>query len=97
MPVTMLSRNDVCTYCLRDLYSIATFEGWRLVDLELYVREAWTDYGISPDDLQLWTFGDNEDVGMYRGEWIEMESRAEGWRVTQPPPHHRFTSSDESR
>ncbi len=45
----------LCAACIRDLFTVPTFEGLRIGDLEEYV--AWArDHGIPRDHLLAWAF-----------------------------------------
>jgi hypothetical protein len=86
----MQASNSVCPFCVRQVYSMATFQGWRIIDLDVYVRDAWNDYGIGLEDLQLWTFRDNEVIGT-EVLLAKRPVHSDDWRVSKPPPHHRST------
>lgn len=85
----------VCVFCVREMHSVLTFQGWRIIDLEDYVRSAWREYGVSCFDLVTWSFHDNDNLLDHGPEWQAKEQPHpnDEWRVTVPPPHHRFTSS----
>lgn len=88
----------VCPTCVRALYSRATFQGWRIVDLEVYVRDAWRDYGLNSSELMTWTFHETELLIENGAAWQGKEPpRASDWRVVLPPPHHRVTAWSGSR
>lgn len=96
-PHGMLS-SQVCPLCVRALYSRATFAGWRIVDLEVYARDAWRDYGLRGTDTPTWAFHEM-DALLEKGEaWVAKEAPHDpSWRVRLPPPHHRVTPWDGSR
>lgn len=83
--------------CLRDLHTVVTFEGPRILDMEIYVREAWQDYAVAPFNLLTWTFGEQERLGAGEILWIAREPHKEPFRVTKPPPHHRLSPGFASR
>jgi Zn ribbon nucleic-acid-binding protein len=88
----------VCVLCIRAMHSVLTFRGWRIVDVEEYVRAAWREYGVSCTDLAPWGFHDTESLLEHGVEWQAKEPpHPDDWRVQLPPPHHRFTSSGGSR
>jgi Zn ribbon nucleic-acid-binding protein len=82
-----------CSLCLRHLYSTATFQGWRLFDVEVYVRDAWRDYGLEPTDLATWIVRTTRDAVQERGDGFLVKEPRHGddWSISKPPPHHRFT------
>lgn len=83
----------VCLDCLRRLYSVVTFEGWRIRDMLLYVLDSFNDYGVDPDDLTVWTYDEQEMLGRAKAVFREAQlRRSSRWTVTKPPPHLRFTS-----
>jgi len=90
----------ICLVCVCALYARATFQGWRIVDLEVYVRDAWRDYGLRSIELLTCTFFETEQI-LENGEaWQAKESTSIEvvGRVRQPPPHHRsLTAWGESR
>jgi hypothetical protein len=78
--------------CVRALYSRVTFQGWRVVDLEVYVRDAWQDYGIKNTRLSGWTFHETEQLLEHGAEWsAKEESHGANWYIQLPPPHHRVS------
>ncbi len=77
----------VCLECLRQLHSMITFEGPRIVDITYYVHEAWREYSVNPSDLMVWTFAEE---GLLN-EFIASSQRlTRSFGTTAPPPHHRF-------
>lgn len=88
----------VCPSCVRALYSRGTFQGWRIVDLEVYVRDAWRDYGLRSTELMSWAFHETDLLIENGAEWQDKEPpHAANWRVELPPPHHRVNPWDENR
>lgn len=89
----VVAGDKVCTICLCFLYSVATFEGWRIVNVELYAKEVWRDYGIPPIDLHMWTF---EETDARSDLWDDFTNVIWGrptGAALQPPPHHRFPTA----
>jgi hypothetical protein len=65
-----------------------TFEGPRLREPEIYVLDAWAEYGIRAQELMGWTFEEEEIL-----ESVWDDSRPKGVEPPlprKPPPHHRF-------
>ena len=92
--------NHTCVKCLRDLYTVITFEGPRLCDPEIYVLDAWTDYGVRAYELMTWTFEEEEIVESLFDPAHTVSVMRNGIETPQPrkpPPHHRFTSWGGSR
>lgn len=86
----------VCSSCVRRLYSVMTFEGPRIVDVDFYVDEALSEYSLDLGELQVWTYDEQNRLSeLYdmRDERPKFKSHG----VTAAPPHHRFTSSGGSR
>lgn len=89
-------RGGVCSTCVRRLYTVMTFEGPRIVEVDFYVEEAFREYSIDLGEIQVWTYEEQERLS----ELYDMRDdrpAAKSFGVTAPPPHHRFTSSDGSR
>jgi hypothetical protein len=84
--VDVYSVNGVCTICLRKAYTIWTFEGPRIKNLDRYRRDALADYSLRAFEILFWTFDEQElsiqDAGV---EPMLRKSMAR-----KPPPHHRF-------
>lgn len=83
------SPDEVCLICLKQLFSIATFEGWRLVNITLYALEAWGAYGVVPKDLDTWTWEESALLLEISNHISRPGTHGDGWRVNQPPPHLR--------
>ena len=86
--------NDICTECLRKLYTIWTFRGPRIRNLALYRIESWRDYGLRSFEILYWTFDEQELALQDAGREPLLRT---AHVIKQPPPHHRFTSSRGSR
>lgn len=82
----------ICPTCLRQLHSVMTFEGPRIVDIAYYVAEAWREYGFDASELLTWSFAEQGRINEFYDDW----SKSRTFGVTAPPPHHRFTSRDGS-
>jgi Zn ribbon nucleic-acid-binding protein len=81
--------NGTCIKCLRDLHTIMTFEGPRLRDSEVYVHDAFEEYGIRAHELMTWTFEEEEVIeSVWEGE--KRKASKDGPKMA--PPHHRLTS-----
>lgn len=80
----------VCVDCLLNLYTLVTPVGQRITDPEIYVIDAWQDYGLTWFDLRTLTLDDMEAVTTFGDRWLRPERR-EGWR--EEPPHHRLTQA----
>jgi hypothetical protein len=83
--------HTVCIECLRQLYSIVTFEGWRVVDMAMYSNDAVELYRIDADAVLVWAF--EESIYQYDGNY----KKATAGLVLAPPPHHQLTSSHENQ
>jgi hypothetical protein len=73
-----------------------TFEGPRVVEVDFYVEEAFREYSIDLGEIQMWTYAEQERLS----ELYDMRDdrpAVKSFGVNAPPPHHRFTSSGESR
>ncbi len=90
---------------MRQLHTVMTFEGPRIVDINFYVHEAWREYGVEPSSLLAWKFEEQERLSTETMAW-EIDQKilkdidpayVRSFGVIAPPPHHRFTSSDGSR
>ena len=81
-------RGGVCTACLRRLYTVMTFEGPRIIDMDFYVAEAWREYGVYAGDLQVWSFPEEGQLGDRIADAVNGPESV--MRVIAPPPHHRF-------
>jgi hypothetical protein len=85
--------NNTCIKCLRDLHTIMTFEGPRLRNPEIYVLDAWLEYGIKAQALMTWTFEEEE---VLESVWHDTRpAGVAGGGAPSPhmaPPHHRLTS-----
>ncbi len=76
----------VCLMCVRQLYTLITFEGPRIMDIDYYIEKAWEEYGIPVSDLMAWSFAEEGQL-MDRPGW---ERAVRTFGVKAPPPHHRF-------
>jgi hypothetical protein len=80
---------------LRDLHTLMTFEGPRIREVEIYMMDAWAEYGVRAQELMTWTFEEEETL-----ESVWDDRRPKGVEPPSPrvaPPHHRLTSSGGSR
>lgn len=78
--------NGTCIKCLRDLHTIMTFEGPRLRDPEVYVFDAFKEYGVRAHELMTWTFEEEEILeSVWDGE--KRKDSKDGPKLA--PPHHR--------
>jgi hypothetical protein len=75
-----------------------TFEGPRLKSPEIYVLDAWAEYGVKAHELMSWTFGEEE---ILESAWDDARPKGvksiESPSPRMAPPHHRFTSSGGNR
>lgn len=78
--------NDICLLCLRQAYTLWTFEGPRIRNLDLYRREALRDYSLRSFEILFWTF-DEQELAMQDAGVEPMLRKSVARR---PPPHHRF-------
>lgn len=88
-----IGHSGVCTTCVRQLHTVMTFDGPRIVDINYYIAEAWREYSIDIGELLVWTYAEHGLINTFYSE----EPRPKSFGVIAPPPHHRITSSDENR
>lgn len=79
--------NHVCLGCLRTLHSTMTFTGPRLWSPEVYVHDAWVEYGIRAFELMAWVFEEEETL---ESVWDDAMAAAPGHEPIAAPPHHRL-------
>lgn len=79
--------NITCALCLRKLHSVLTFQGPRIHNIPFYVDEAYREYGMHWGELSVWTFEEEDALGLYCEQTLWPVKRAP---LTVPPPHHRF-------
>jgi len=81
--------NDICVGCLRQLYTLITFEGPRIQNIEVYGMDGFDDYGVRAYELLVWTHDEEE---LLESIWSDERCNALDHKPTIAPPHHRFTS-----
>ena len=86
----------MCPTCVRALHTVMTFAGPRVTNVDYYVDEAYREYGVTLDDVRVWTFDEQERLSELH-EMRHERPQVKSFGVVAPPPHHRFTSSGGSR
>lgn len=84
----------MCPKCVRQLHTVSTFEGPRIINVAYYVDEAWREYGLSMSELLVWSFAEENRLVQLPG-WERSLYTSVG--ACAPPPHHRITSWGGSR
>ena len=79
--------NEVCICCLQQLHTTMTFHGPRIRDIEVYVHDAYWEYGLRAYHLLTCSFEEEEEI---EAVWDTARFGPEGHPPTCAPPHHRF-------
>lgn len=71
-----------CWQCVRDIHTLMTFTGPRILDVEEYVADATTRWGLGPADVVPHTFAEQSRVF---GAWIRALPDEPSVTVDVPP------------
>lgn len=84
----MFSNTTACLLCIRDLHTVFTYEGIRILDLELYVKDAYREYCVEARDLSTYRYVEMEWLLDYMSNNPPHSQLPDTpWAA---PPHHRF-------
>jgi len=78
------SDDDFCYECYYNLYTVLTFEGYRILDMELYVLNIMYEYGQDLEIGLICAYDEADELNA----WIARSPKIKRGEP-MPPPHHR--------